>query len=303
MSNDPLDSPAKEQRGIDHLVLPVHDLEAAAAFYRRLGFTTTPKAIHPFGTGNILVQLKGNFLELLSVIDPEKITTPAAGGISFGDFNRRFLERREGFSMLVFESSDARADQAAFAAAGLETYPPFDFQRDAKLPNGEVVTVAFSLAFVTEPRMPEAVFFTCQQHAPQFFWKPEYQEHANGAEICSDVFLAADRPEDLAPLFEGLHSGRALRWSGDSFQVETARGRVTVLSPGTFGTRFPQEDFLDLTRGPILAGYQIKVASLEGIEHRLQQQSIPYGKNGRRLYLTARSSFGVTIEFVAAQEV
>ena len=49
-------------RAIDHLVLCVRDLEAARAIYRRLGFTLTPPARHPWGTGNSLVQLQGNFL-------------------------------------------------------------------------------------------------------------------------------------------------------------------------------------------------------------------------------------------------
>ena len=67
-------------RGIDHLVLGVHALHKARDTYARLGFTTTPRAIHPFGTGNSLVQLQGNFLELLTVVDESKFAAPAAGG-------------------------------------------------------------------------------------------------------------------------------------------------------------------------------------------------------------------------------
>ena len=44
--------------GIDHLVLCVRDLERARDLYRRLGFTLTPPARHPFGTGNSLVQFE-----------------------------------------------------------------------------------------------------------------------------------------------------------------------------------------------------------------------------------------------------
>ena len=56
-----------EGRGIDHLVLVTEDLDEASAFYRTLGFTTTPRAVHPFGTGNALVQLQGNFIELVGI--------------------------------------------------------------------------------------------------------------------------------------------------------------------------------------------------------------------------------------------
>ena len=39
-------------KGINHLVLAGHDLEAMRSHYARLGFTVTPRGQHPFGTGN-----------------------------------------------------------------------------------------------------------------------------------------------------------------------------------------------------------------------------------------------------------
>jgi catechol 2,3-dioxygenase-like lactoylglutathione lyase family enzyme len=97
------------ERPLDHLVLCVRDLDAARASYERLGFTLTPKASHPFGTGNSLVQLHGNFLELLAVVDRRLITPVEPGGFAFAAFNERFLAAREGMSMLVFASSPRAA--------------------------------------------------------------------------------------------------------------------------------------------------------------------------------------------------
>jgi len=168
-------------RAIDHLVLSAGDLDALRDVYGRMGFTLTPTARHPFGTANSLVQLQGNFLELLAVGDPAQIPPATPGHFSFGAFNQTFLRKYQGMSMLVFDSQDARRDQAEFAARGLETYAPFDFSRKAKLPDGREVEVSFSLAFATDPRLPDAAFFTCHQHTPEFFWKPEYQRHANTA--------------------------------------------------------------------------------------------------------------------------
>lgn len=68
--------------------------------------------------------------------------------------------------MLTFASDDARRNQTAFTEKGLTTYPVFDFSRRAALPGGGEATVAFSLAYVTDDRMPGIAFFACQQHAP-----------------------------------------------------------------------------------------------------------------------------------------
>src|SRR5882724_9697820 len=102
-------------RPLDHLVLCVRDLAAAQASYARLGFTLTPRALHPFGTANSLVQLQGNFLELLAVADRSLIKPAGEGEFAFAAFNERFLAKREGMSMLVFASDDARRDRREFA--------------------------------------------------------------------------------------------------------------------------------------------------------------------------------------------
>src|SRR5262245_25510378 len=74
-------------RGLDHLVLSVQDLDAAKALYEKLGFNCTPKALHPWGTGNTLAQLQGNFLEILAVVDKAKLAPPAPGQMDFGRYN------------------------------------------------------------------------------------------------------------------------------------------------------------------------------------------------------------------------
>ena len=191
-------------RNFDHLVLAAQDLDRQRDFYARLGFTLTPRARHPFGTANSLVQLQGNFLELLSVADPAAITKAVPGKFSFGAYNQAFLEKREGFSMLVLASKDAAADAVEFKNLGLDAYELFKFGREATLPDGSKARVDFSLAFVTEPSMPEAVFFTCQQHAPQYFWRPEYQRHANGALRIAEVVMSAGDPARYQRFFTRL---------------------------------------------------------------------------------------------------
>ena len=283
-------------RGIDHAVLGVHDLDKARDTYVRLGFTTTPRAIHPFGTGNSLVQLQGNFLELLAVVDESKFAAPAAGAFGFGAFNKGYLDAREGMSMLVFEGHGAADDHADFAANGLDTYEPFHFERKATLPNGTQVTVAFSLVFVTDARMPDAVFFTCQQHAPEFFWKPEYQRHENGASVISEVVMAAENPADLASLFGGMQGADAVTVSGDDLQVTTARGNVSVVTQRDFEARFGAMPAGPST--PHFAAFQIQVADLSATEALLTGNDVPLRKAEDALQIGLETAFGCVLEFV-----
>ena len=100
--------------GLDHIVHAVHDLDAAAEIYRRAGFTVGARNRHPWGTHNRIVQLKNCYIEILEVAEPEKIVPHGARSFSFGAFNRDFLARREGFSMLILNSSNAARDARTF---------------------------------------------------------------------------------------------------------------------------------------------------------------------------------------------
>jgi catechol 2,3-dioxygenase-like lactoylglutathione lyase family enzyme len=291
---------AKPKRGIDHLVLTVRDLEAARRTYMRLGFTLTPRAEHPFGTGNSLVQLQGNFLELLTVVDPAKITPATAESFSFGGFNQDFLGRREGFSMLVFESGDAEADRADFARAGLRGYKPFRFERKARLPDGSQAIVAFSLAFATDTRIPEAAFFVCQQHAPQYFWKPEYQRHANGAVAVSEVVMVAAEPAALKDFFAGLQGPEAVSVEDGALAVSTARGRITVLPPDQAEERFPGLPLAGAPDSPHFVGYRIAVRDLDGLRMRFDASDVQYRSMGGAVQLAPAIGYGTFIEFGSA---
>src|SRR6185436_2142294 len=113
---------------IDHLVICVRDLDRAALAYEALGFTLTPVGEHPFGTRNRVALFADNFIELLAIADPAKIPAAAPGHFSFAAHVRAFLGEAEGMSMLVWYSSDARADAARFAATGLGAYVPGGFR-------------------------------------------------------------------------------------------------------------------------------------------------------------------------------
>ncbi|MDH3715731.1 MAG: VOC family protein, partial [Gammaproteobacteria bacterium] len=225
-------------RSLDHVVLAVRDLEAAANVFRGLGFTLTPRATHEdrMGTANRLAQFAGrNFIELLEVDRPRRLAphdfSKSPPFFSFGAHNLDFTAAREGISMLVFAGDDARADNTNFAAAEIPTYAPFDFDRLARLPDGQEVSVSFSLAFATSPDMPKIAFFVCQNRAQEHFWKPAFQIHENGAQGIAAVYLVSRFPQRDADFVGRLFGGAVTPYPG-GMRVSCGPGQeVRVLRP------------------------------------------------------------------------
>lgn len=255
---------------IDHLVVTVPSLDEAARAYEKLGFTLTPRAQHPWGTANRLAQFEGkNFIELLEIDRPSLIAGHAyeasPPSFSFGAFNRDFLAAgRQGFSMLVLEGKDANADCMRYRKAGLETFAPFHFERQATLPDQRKVTVAFDLAFARTEAMPQAGFFTCHNRFPENFWKSEYQRHANGASLIREAVAIAPEPKGLAGFLAGFTGAKVAEVAGGV----TARGAATavsILTPAAFDARFPGAG-VDVAAGPRLALAVIAAKKRSGIE-------------------------------------
>jgi len=222
-------------RGLDHLVVAVKDHEAAGRAFAELGFTVTPENRHSWGTANRLVQLDGFFIELLSVVEPEKIQEASKDSFSFGAFNRDFLNEREGASMLVLDSSGPDRDRADFTKAGLRLYAPFSFERVANLADGSTAHVGFDLTFASDPLSPGIGYFACNNRYPENFWKADFQNHANGAIGPAAVYLVAADPSDHHEFLGGFTGQREMRATSLGLEVKTRRGDIHVLSPTGYG--------------------------------------------------------------------
>lgn len=284
-------------RGIDHLVVAVHGLDRARKVFGGMGFTLTPVAQHPFGTANSLIQLEGSFLEFLSVVDFNAIPVPAPGAYSFARFNHRFLERYEGISMLVLESEDAAADTRAFAEAWLQSFVPFEFGREATMPDGSRERVGFKLAFASDPLLPDAGFFSCQQLNSRAFWQPDYQRHPNTAHTVSEVVMVAEAPSDHHAFFEGFVGTRDVHATSMGLRVETPRGRISVLTPTAAEALWGKAIDLEQFHTSRFAATVIGVRELDAARQCLEAASVPFETRGERLVVPARDAMSMAVAF------
>ena len=252
-----------EGRAFDHVVVAVRNLDDAAEKYDALGFSLTPRASHEdrMGTSNRLAQFQAlNFIEILEVDRPHGLAPHDFSAeppfFSFGAHNQTALAEREGMSMLVFTGADARADVASFETKGVPTYTPFDFERQARLPDGDSVTVAFSLAFATSPDMPNVAFFVCQNRSPEYFWKPEFQSHRNGSKGIKAVYLASPEPTRDAAFVSKLFDGEITAVAGGQHVACGAQQEVRVLTPESILKVDPSFSMRQVNT-PVLAGMAI----------------------------------------------
>ncbi|MGP0094569.1 MAG: VOC family protein [Xanthobacteraceae bacterium] len=285
-------------RGLDHVVHAVRNLDAAGELYRRLGFTVGTPNRHPpsWGTHNRIVQLPGFFIELLTVADPAAITPHARRFFSFGAFNRDFLASGEGLSMLVVEGRDAREDAAAFRLAGIGDFEVFDFERDARRPDGSPVKVGFSLAYATDSRAPDTAFFACQQHYPENFWNPAFQDHPNTARAVAGVVLVAENPSDHHVFLSAFTSERDLLATSSGVSVRTPRGEIQVMDTAAFRSHFGVES-PDVAQGARLAAVRLAVRDFGAAISTMQAASIAASVRMGRLIVAPQTAMGATLIF------
>ena len=277
----------------------VRDLEAAGAFYRRLGFTVGARNRHDWGTHNLIVQFRTAFVELLEIGEPEKIPPHQGRFFSFGAFNRDYIASREGLSMLVGKSSNARKDAASFEAAGISGFDVFDFSREGKKPDGSPVKVAFSLTFARDPSSPNLGFFVCQQHHPENFWNPAFQRHANTASGIPAVVMVAENPTDHHIFLRAFTGLSDLHSSSLGITAHTENGDVEIMSPTAFRDQFGVTVEVS-GEGMTLNAIRFAVADMAKAEAAVVAGGIKVKRHVGRLVVPPEAAFGATLIFEGA---
>lgn len=281
-------------RTIDHLVIAVKDLEAARSNWQRLGFTVTQPTPQSSGTATAIVQFDGSFIELLAVPDPAAIAKPEIGAFSLEAFNRDFLEKREGISMLALHSADPAADRSAFEVSRLPLFSPCDYEQTVCDPDGTERELAISLTFTNERRLREVGFFTAHRRCPEKFWNSELQRHRNGAHRVSAAVLVTRDPADFHEFLSKFTGQRDMISTSLGVTFALGGGAIEALTPVAYRAWFGEETEADPRR---LLGCRIAVADIEATRAVLDD-GVPYSERMGALIVPLASANGVAIAFV-----
>ena len=157
-------------------MIAVSDLDAAAASFRALGFTLTPRGHHSIGSQNHCIMFGTTYVELLAAL----VAHP------WLDYYRRFLrEHGDGLAAIALSTDDADAACADLRARGVPAKAPMELSRPV-----EGGVARFRLVQVDGA--PSV--FICQHLTRALVWRREWQAHANGAAELIGVALALQQP-------------------------------------------------------------------------------------------------------------
>ena len=231
--------------GIDHAVVVVKELDAAAETWKRLGFTLSPRGTHSakMGSGNYTIMLDPDYIELLGILTETDHNAPT----------RAFLTNRgEGIERIAFTAIDSAAGAEEIRARGFEPIGPIDFERPVPMPDGSVSAAKFRVFQWPVAEAPGGLrIFACQHKTRETVWIPELMRHANSAKCLRQALIVTPEPDN-----DAAHLTRLIDREGR----READGAVTVPSGGD------RADFVFLTRDQLAARY--RGVSLSGLPER-----------------------------------
>ena len=231
--------------GIDHAVIMVRDLDRAAANWKRLGFTISPRGTHSakMGSGNYTIMLDPDYIELLGVLADTEHNAPA----------RAFLAKRgEGIERIAFTAVDSAAGAEEIRSRGYAPLGPTDFERPVTMPDGSAAAVKFRIFQWPIEEAPAGVrIFACQHKTREAVWIPELMKHANGAQRLRQLLVVSPEPAK-----DAAHLGRLI---DRPVRLETD-GAVAVPSGSD------RADFIFITRDDL--GRRYPGVSLAGLPER-----------------------------------
>jgi hypothetical protein len=286
-------------RPLDHVVLPVSSLDAATARLSLLGFTVAPSAQHPFGTENACVFFSDNtYLEPLAVASRETCEAQARAGNVFvaRDQAYRFRRGQDGFSGLVFGTSDADGDDAAFRADGISAGDMLTFSRGFKTPDGAEATATFKLAFAADLRAPDAYFFTCERVNVPAVDRSALQRHDNNVAGIVEIVGCETNPTDFQYLLQTVARQRDVNAHSFGMDIDAANARISVLTPAGLDAFFaiaPQSTERGLHFEAIVFG----VRDLAACRALLESNSVAYRMQGPRLVVDRAPGQGAVFAF------
>lgn len=274
--------------GIDHLLIDVDDLEAARATWHRLGFTMTPRGLHPqWGTGNYCMMFPQGYLELIGIANPEVYARNEA---------RRGRRRTgTGLSAIALATGDADAARAALAEAGIAADGPKDLSRLLEAGEG-TLEPRFHILHLPEGASPAIPMFLCRHLNPEMVRQPSWLEHDNGAKGIASVALPVDDPGAMVEAYERLLGAGAITRTDATVTLRIGEASVLLVRPDDYDSLFP--DLHEEGEKPPCV-VTVRVVDPEATARHLSAVKVPFRREPRAVTVAPEDAGGIAVVFAA----
>lgn len=249
---------------VDHAILFVRDLDAAAAKYRRLGFTLTEKYTHPWGGfSNFNLMFEDDYVELLLPVEPTERNLSRF---------REMARAGEGVKDMSLRVADSPSAQRAYANAGLPSLPPADIGRPVTRPDG-VHEAKFCVVYLPVDRiLPGLSMHMIQHRTPDLVWIPERQAHPNGARGLARFVIAVDDPAAFAKTYAAIFESTAAPDGAGGVTMPAAQMRFDFVAPSRLAALFPDVRFT--APPPFVAALEIRVDDAARARRVIEQAGV-----------------------------
>lgn len=281
--------------GVDHTYLLVRDLDASATQFRRLGFTLSPRGLHSAekGTANYTIIFRDDYLELLGVVDE----TP--GNLAQRE---RLAQQGEGVQAIANRTANADAAKGELEKLGLATGEVSAFSRPLPLPDGSEGRASFRTVSFDPAGVPLGHFFLCQHETRDLVWRPELQDHENGAVGLGGIVGIVADPHATAETYARFYAeGRAEPAEG-GWRVHTGAQSAPLLfvdrdvAHKLFAGLDP-----DATPKGGYAAVRILVGDIDQTRRALQTANVPFSETERgSIAVSPAFASGAIVEFIRA---
>ncbi|SFU21188.1 VOC family protein [Mesorhizobium sp. YR577] len=216
----------------DHLIILVHDLEAAVRDYEALGFTVQQREDSVEGSmlNRFICFADGSYLLLSTFAEPAKAAAHRVG---------RYLASGEGWADYSFVVDDVEAVHGRLASAGLPTRGPVKVANT--LATGEAWSLDLLMAGVGADG-DDALPFIVEDKQGRSHRIPAARAHSNGATGIAGIRLAVASSPSIVKALE-IMAGHALKTTS----VTVAKKAATRVAFGCGWLDIVEN--LDLNRG------------------------------------------------------
>jgi catechol 2,3-dioxygenase-like lactoylglutathione lyase family enzyme len=270
---------------LDHAGILVHNLDKAAAQFRRLGFKLTTRGYHTLpataggerprvGTGNNCAMMRRGYVELIGITDPQ-----------YEGRMRADLELYEGLHLVAFGTSDATAAAEEMRAAGFAAEGARVIERPI-----EKELARFEIVDLPPDTLRGSHLFAIRHATPDLLWKSDLMIHPNTAERLEAVVLAVEDPAGMADRL-----GRLLSIAPSQGTLSLAAGRLRFVDDAWIASHVPGGS----PALPFIAGLTIGVRDVGATSEWLTRSGVSFEQYLGGLRVAPSEGCGAFIEFVA----